>query len=303
MPIREAEGGASPARVAFLVPGPGETGASADAAAQVRSERAALGLDATFVGPDDDVPGGFDLAVAVGARAAARLDAVAAPRRALWLSELEDRATSPGSVEARALADTYTLPIPVIVAASWMAEQLATLRPDGAPGVTVVRPGVDKGAFPVAAAVAPNDDEPLRVRVAGTPGAPHEGADEARAAAAAAREPVRVVDEGGADVVLALPRIAGLPVAPLHGFHAGATTVMSAVTGHDEYVVDGVNGLVTSWDDERGTSRLLDLLARDRALLGRLRAEALATARAWPGADEATAALGAALRRIIEEEG
>ena len=66
---------------------------------------------------------------------------------------------------------------------------------------------------------------------------------------------------------------------PLEGFHMGATCVTTEVTGHEEYVEHGVNALVCDWDDPRGTARQLDLLARDRVLLHRLRLGALDTAR------------------------
>src|SRR4029079_17931801 len=80
------------------------------------------------------------------------------------------------------------------------------------------------------------------------------------------------------DVVLKLSRVEGMFGPPLEGFHKGATCVVTAVTGHDEYVEHGENGLVVEWDDPRGVSRALDLLARDHALLHRLRWGALATA-------------------------
>ena len=67
------------------------------------------------------------------------------------------------------------------------------------------------------------------------------------------------------DVVLKLSRVEGMFAPPLEGFHRGATCVVTPVTGHDEYVEHGVNGLVVHWDDERGTARALDLLARDDA--------------------------------------
>jgi hypothetical protein len=69
---------------------------------------------------------------------------------------------------------------------------------------------------------------------------------------------------------------------PLEGFHRGATCVTTEVTGHEEYIEHGVNALVVDWDDRRGTARQLDLLARDRMLLHRLRCGALETARDWP---------------------
>ena len=71
--------------------------------------------------------------------------------------------------------------------------------------------------------------------------------------------------------MLKLSRVEGMFGPPLEGFHMGATCVVTAVTGHEEYVEHGVNGLVVDWDDPRGTARALDLLARDRALLHCLR--------------------------------
>jgi hypothetical protein len=85
---------------------------------------------------------------------------------------------------------------------------------------------------------------------------------------------------------------------PLEGFHLGATCVVTAVTGHEEYVEDGENGLVVGWDDVRGTARALDLLARDRGLLHRLRWGALATARGWPSWEQQGTVMAAALREI-----
>ncbi len=102
----------------------------------------------------------------------------------------------------------------------------------------------------------------------------------------------------GTDVVLKLSRIEGMFGPPLEGFHCGATCVVTPVTGHDEYVAHGWNGLVTEWDDVRGTARLLDLLARDRRYLHFLRANALETARAWPSWEQSSAFMAAALRAI-----
>jgi hypothetical protein len=103
------------------------------------------------------------------------------------------------------------------------------------------------------------------------------------------------------DVVLKLSRVEGMFGPPLEGFHMGATCVVTPVTGHEEYVRHGHNGLVVDWDDPRGTARAQDLLARDRALLHRLRVGALATARAWPSWEQAGAFMALALRRIAAE--
>ena len=82
---------------------------------------------------------------------------------------------------------------------------------------------------------------------------------------------------------------------PLEGFHRRATCVVSPVTGHNEYVEYGWNGLVSEWDDVRGTARLLDLLARDGRYLHFLRTNALATARSW---EQSSTFMAPALRGI-----
>ena len=68
------------------------------------------------------------------------------------------------------------------------------------------------------------------------------------------------------DVLLKLSRVEGMFGPPLEAFHKGATCVVTPVTGHDEYIVHGENGLIVDWDDPPGTTRALDLLAaRPRA--------------------------------------
>ena len=85
---------------------------------------------------------------------------------------------------------------------------------------------------------------------------------------------------------------------PLEGFHRGATCVVTPVTGSEEYVEHGFNGLLTDWDDLAGTARQLDLLARDRELLHFLRTNALETARAWPYWEQSSQFMAAALLAI-----
>jgi len=104
------------------------------------------------------------------------------------------------------------------------------------------------------------------------------------------------------DVVLKLSRVEGMFGPPLEGFHGGATCVVSQVTGHDEYVRHGWNGLVTDWDDPVGTARLLDLLAADRRFLHFLRFNAAHTARVWPSWDQAAQFMATALHTIRRSE-
>jgi glycosyltransferase involved in cell wall biosynthesis len=263
----------------------------------------------------------FDVAVATGWETRLLVDAVPARRRATLVQSMEDRHYAAGTPERAAAAATHELPLAQITPARWIAALLGALqeRP-----VHHVPTGIDKAVFAIPEQPSVTSG-PLRVLVTGRAADPLGGVAEALAACAAAREDMHVTliardgasapgpadvvlgplagaeraeRSAQADVVLALSRVEGLAIAPLEGFHRGATCLSTPVTGHDEYLQDGVNGLLTSWDDERGTARLLDLLALDRALLAALRRGALQTARAWPSAEEATAALAAALTAI-----
>jgi hypothetical protein len=103
---------------------------------------------------------------------------------------------------------------------------------------------------------------------------------------------------GQTDVVLKLSSVEGMFGPPLEGFHCGATCVVTPVTGYEEYVEHGWNGLLTDWGDLGGTARQLDLLARDHELLHFLRTNALETARAWPSWEQSSQFMEAALLSI-----
>jgi hypothetical protein len=85
---------------------------------------------------------------------------------------------------------------------------------------------------------------------------------------------------------------------PLEAFHSGATCVTTPVTGHEEYISHGFNGVVVDWDDEKGMGRSLDLLARNRRYLHFLRSNALFTARGWPSWEQSGELMAAVLRRV-----
>ncbi|MCZ4493411.1 MAG: glycosyltransferase family 4 protein [Conexibacter sp.] len=269
-----------------------------------------------------------DVAVATWWETTLQLHDVPADRYAYFVQSMEDRFYGQDTPQRAAAAMTHTLPVAMITEARWIASQLEELR--GGPErfrVHYVRNGIDKRVFAIPDVVTPNVDGPLRVLVEGRPGVAFKGVDEALAAAAAMREPAQVTlvcADGAAaegaqadrvlgplshaemaelygqtDVVLKLARVEGMAGPPLEGFHRGATCITTPVTGHDEYIADGRNALLTSFDDERGTSRLLDLLARDRRLLHELRVSAVRTARAWPSTEQSTAMLLLTLRRIV----
>ena len=230
------------------------------------------------------------------------------------MQSLDDRFYKDDEAERLGAALTLDLPVAFITEAHWIIDTLAALRPD-AP-CYLVRNGIDKEVFTPLERVTPSTGAPLKILVEGSPAVWHKRVSEAVAAAGAMNEPHELTvvcsDPGAAgaiavdrvlgplshgemaalyaehEVVLKLSTVEGMSGPPLEGFHRGATCVVTPVTGHEEYVVHGYNGLVTDWDDLRGTARQLDLLARDRRLLHTLRCNALETARGWPDWDQAS---------------
>jgi glycosyltransferase involved in cell wall biosynthesis len=269
----------------------------------------------------------FDIAVATWWETAFSLFELSADRYAYFVQSLEDRFYHPDEAERIGASLTMDLPVDFITEARWIAETIRETRPEAR--VFYVRNGIDKHAFPLPSKVHVRRREPLRVLVEGYAGVWFKGVDAAAYAAAAMKEPHHVTlvvpdvasvegglpadevvgplsrDEmselfGRTDVVLKLSSVEGMFGPPLEGMHRGATCVVSPVTGHDEYVEHGWNGLVTDWDDLRGTARELDLLAADRGYLHFLRLNAVETARAWPSWEQSGMFMAAALRRIRE---
>jgi glycosyltransferase involved in cell wall biosynthesis len=269
----------------------------------------------------------YDVAVATWWETTFTLFELSAERYAYFVQSLEDRFYHHDQAERLGAALTLDLPVAFITEARWILDTLAALRPD-AP-CYLVRNGVDKRVFAPLERVTPSISEPLRVLIEGSPTAWFKHVHRSIEAAAAMRERHRVTvvcsdrkalgdveaDEvvgpldhrqmaelyQHTDVVLKLSSVEGVFGPPLEGFHLGATCVVTPVTGYEEYVEHGFNGLVTDWDDVYGTARQLDLLARDRELLHFLRTNALETARAWPDWAQSTQFMAAALFKIRRE--
>jgi glycosyltransferase involved in cell wall biosynthesis len=266
---------------------------------------------------------GFDFAVASWWPTARRLDQMQAERHAYYVQSLEDR-FYPGEDERRDMARaTYSLPVSFITGARWMRDFLSELRPEA--DCFYVRWGIDKEVFAPLLSVEPRLDGRLRVLVEGRHGSWLKAIPASLEAVRRMRRPAHVTyvtrdrvelepapDEvvgplyaeqmaeryAAADVVLKLSRVEGMFEPPLEGFHKGATCVVTPVTGHEEFVVHGSNGLVVDWDDPRGTTRALELLDRDRTLLHELRLNALETARRWPSWEQVGDEFAEALREI-----
>jgi glycosyltransferase involved in cell wall biosynthesis len=269
----------------------------------------------------------FDIAIATWWETAFSLFELNAERYAYFVQSLEDRFYHPDEAERIGASLTMDLPVDFITEARWIADTIRETRPEAR--VFYVRNGIDKHAFPLPGKLEVRRNGPLRVLVEGYAGVWFKGVESAAYAAAAMKEPHHVTlvvpdaeaagvelpaDEllgplsreqmselyGRTDVVLKMSSVEGMFGPPLEGMHRGATCVVSPVTGHEEYVEHDWNGLVTDWDDLRGTARELDLLAADRGYLHFLRTNAVETARAWPSWEQSGMFMAAALHRIAE---
>ncbi len=266
----------------------------------------------------------YDVAIATWWETAFSLFELSAERYAYFVQSLEDRFYRHDEAERLGAGLTLDIPVSFVTEARWIAETLAALRPD-AP-CYLVRNGIDKATFTSPAEAPANDHDPLRVLIEGSPGSWFKHVHAATEAASLMAEPHHVTvvcgdraalgtvpaDEivgplshsemaalyGKSDVLLKLSSVEGMFGPPLEGFHMGATCVVTPVSGHEEYVEHGWNGLITDWEDLRGTARQLDLLARDRELLGFLRVNALETARAWPSWEQSSQFMAGALTAI-----
>lgn len=269
----------------------------------------------------------YDVAVATWWETTFTLFELSAERYAYFVQSLEDRFYRHDEAERLGAGLTLDLPVAFITEARWILDTLAGLRAD-AP-CYLVRNGIDKDVFGPLQRTPINTAGPLRVLVEGSPSSWFKHVHDAIQAAGAMHEPRHVTVVCGdrealgdvvadeivgplshremadlyehTDVVLKLSSVEGMFGPPLEGFHRGATCVVTPVTGHEEYVEHGWNGLLTDWGDLRGTARQLDLLARDRELLHFLRTNALETARAWPSWEQSSQFMAGALLTIRSE--
>jgi glycosyltransferase involved in cell wall biosynthesis len=268
----------------------------------------------------------FDVVVATWWETTYALFTLESARYAYFVQSLEDRFFPKEHLPQQiAAGQTYGLPVSFITEARWIQRTLHELRPDAS--CYLVRNGIDKANFTLPDEVDVRLDGPLRIVVEGRPSVWFKGVPEALESASRMEAPHHVTvvaaDRSGlsgaydrvlgplthrelagvyaeTDVLLKLSRVEGMFGPPLEAFHRGATCVITPVTGHEEYVRHGWNGLVVDWDDTRGTARMLDLLARDRRLLHYLRTNAVATARGWPSWDQSSQFMAIALETIRE---
>ena len=83
------------------------------------------------------------------------------------------------------------------------------------------------------------------------------------------------------DVIVKLSYVEGMFGPPLEMFHCGGTAITYDVTGHDEYIVHGVNALVAKRNDDQKVIAYINRLKKDPDYLECLKEGALKTAQQW----------------------
>lgn len=258
----------------------------------------------------DALPAGqrFDLAIATWWKTALELHRIDAARYGYFVQSIESRFYPEDERPLRALVDsTYALGLPGVTEATWIRDYLASRHGQT---YSLVRNGIRKDIYTRegerAQPTLPSGG--LRVLVEGPLGVFFKNVERtitlSREAApddlwlltSSNVSSVRHVDRvfsrvsidktaqiyRSCDVLVKLSYVEGMFGPPLEMFHCGGTAIVYDVTGHDEYIRHGENGLVIPRDDEAGVVDALRSLRADPDRLRQLREGARRTADAWP---------------------
>lgn len=324
-----------PVRVCFLVPELTPSGGVAVALGHAArlADRPEFEVDVvvtdgvphgTAVALEDACTHSYDVAIATWWRTAEATWQLDAARRVLLLQGPDDRHYRQDETLQRLAAELpLRMPFDLIAVSSWLGQLAEAARPGAS--CRVVPTGIDKETFK--ATRRPSPANTFRVLVEGQPSLWFKGVRDALEAVRAMQhdatvtlvaldpdsadgiEADRVVGGLGPqemaalyaehDVLLKLSRFEGFGLAPLEAFHVGIPCVVTPYGGHVDYVEHGKNGLIVGFDDIPATTRWLDRLASDRALLKRLAAGAVQTAARWPDPSESTDLFAEALEESV----
>jgi O-antigen biosynthesis protein len=226
-----------------------------------------------------------------------------AERKLYFIQSDETRFSPPGSVESELARQTYTFNLEFVVIARWLQRWLKDkFNKDSC----YVPNGLDSSLF--------YPDEPLeqknkrlRVLLEGPIDIPFKGMKEAFEVVDGIDCEVWCVSSAGkpkpdwhcdrffekvplqdmrriycsCDVLIKMTKVEGFFMPPLEMMACGGTVITNKVTGYDEYIVDGYNGLVVEQGDVQASKRKLRQLINDRSLLKTLIRGGIETAKKW----------------------
>lgn len=269
----------------------------------------------------------FDLALGTWWRTVFELHEIPANRYAYFVQSIESRFYPGHEVPLRQLVDsTYELGLPVVTEATWIRDYLAERHGAAA---TLVRNGIDKAWFSAEGArrAAPRGtglrvliEGPVDVAFKNVPDTvticrqaevdevwlltssrvtSYPGVD--RVFSRVAMQDVAAIYRS-CDVLVKLSFVEGMFGPPLEMFHCGGTAITYAVTGSDEYMVNGENGVVAPAGDRAAVINALRQLMAQPELLHRLKKGAIHTAQSWPDWDRASFEFAASTSLLLNAE-
>jgi len=255
----------------------------------------------------------FDLVIATWWKTVFELEYFNARHYAYFVQSIESRFYPEDEIPLRALVDsTYRFPLAYVTEATWIRKYLFEKFDQT---TTLVRNGVRKDVYQ-------SDGPRVALRPNGLPRVLIEGHFGVRfkntalalrlAREAGARDiwvltgtPIRWIPGANrvfsqvpisqtadiyrsCDILIKLSTVEGMFGPPLEIFHCGGTAVVYNVTGHDEYIIDGLNARVLPRGDADGVVQAIRKLLTDQRELETLKSGALQTAAGWPSWEESS---------------
>lgn len=268
----------------------------------------------------------FDLVIATWWLTVYELYRVTSHKYAYFNQSVESYFYDASEKPLRHFADsTYMLGLPIITEATWIREHILSHY---SCEVFLVKNGIRKDIFNSEGnSVSKRDANKLRVLVEGPINVPFKNvpktiqlcleslADEVWLLTSSdvkeypgvtkvfSRIPVEKTADvyRSCDLIVKLSYVEGMFGPPLEMFHCGGTSITYNVSGHDEYIIDGYNGLVVEKDNDVRVVECINELKLNPTKLNELKRNALATANAWNSWDESSKAFNEAILEINEK--
>jgi glycosyltransferase involved in cell wall biosynthesis len=269
----------------------------------------------------------FDIVIATWWRTFYELCKVKSLQYAYFVQSIESKFYD--SIEkplCKLVESTYALDVPIITEATWIKEYLYDNYHENA---LLVKNGIRKDVYNrIGDVIEPRNPNKLRVLVEGPL---HVGfknvrktielckksnADEIWLLTSTeidkvdgidrvfSRVPVEKTAEiyRSCDVIVKLSYVEGMFGPPLEMFHCGGTAIVYDVTGHDEYIVHDVNGLVVKTDDDEQVIKYINELKKNPSKLDLLKKNAIEIADNWNCWDESAKIFENSLMKIMNTE-
>lgn len=266
----------------------------------------------------------FDLVIATWWRTVFYLNKVKAKKYAFFVQSIESRFYPEDEVTLRTLVDlTYSLQVNFITEATWIKDHLKQHFDQDA---ILVRNGISKTYFNnEIQPKSPRIDGKLRVLVEGPLNVSFKNtelavdlckqsrADEVWFVTSTeigaypnvdrlfSRVPISEIGSiyASCDVLVKLSTVEGMFGPPLEIYHTGGTSISYDVTGYDEYIEHGTNGLVSFSRQHHEIVEFINRLKDDPNELAKLKSNALTTARNWPDWESSSKEFNLACQQII----